>query len=157
MPDRKKRFEIRQMCEKDLSAVAQIEQEIFSQPWSEQGFANSLSQENTCYLVADMNGEIVGYCGFLQVLDEADITNVAIKEKYRRLGAGRSLLKVLIKEGEKRGVTAFTLEVRESNVAALKLYQTLGFESAGIRKNFYDFPKENAVIMWKYDQRFPLG
>lgn len=143
-------FEIRRMCRQDIPAVAQIEQEIFSQPWSEQGFADSLFQENTCYLVADADGCIAGYCGYLRVLDEADITNVAVKKQFRKQGAGMALLTRLLEEGEKSGVTAFTLEVRESNTAALELYRKLGFESVGIRKGFYDFPKENAVIMWKY-------
>ena len=67
------------------------------------------------------------------------------------------MLLELLKEGEDRGVRAFTLEVRESNLAALALYQKIGFEECGVRKNFYDFPKENAVIMWKYLQSFPIG
>lgn len=149
MPE-KNEIHIREMLESDLSAVAQIEREIFSLPWSQQGFADSIAQENTCYLVAQISGKIAGYCGFLQVLDEADITNVAVQESYRRQGAAEMLLGRLLEEGEKRGVRAFTLEVRESNQEAISLYRKLGFEQAGIRKNFYDFPKEDAVIMWKY-------
>lgn len=149
MPE-KNEIHVRKMQEKDLPAVAQIEKEIFSLPWSQQGFADSIAQENTCYLVAEISGKTAGYCGFLQVLDEADITNVAVQESYRRLGVAGMLLSRLLEEGIKRGVSAFTLEVRESNQAAINLYRKLGFEQAGIRKNFYDFPKEHAVIMWKY-------
>ena len=143
-------IQIRAMQSKDLTEVAEIEKDIFSIPWSRQGFADSLGQENTCYLVACLNGKIAGYCGFLQVLDEADITNVAVEASSRKKGIGKKMLDELIRQGMQRGIRAFTLEVRESNHAALALYQKLGFESAGIRKNFYDAPKENAVIMWKY-------
>ena len=86
----------------------------------------------------------------MQVLDEADITNVSVDAASRRDGVGESMLQELMRRGEQKGIKAFTLEVRESNLAAISLYQKLGFVSAGIRKNFYDAPKENAVIMWKY-------
>lgn len=150
MPEYKDRMEIREMQREDIPEVARIEKENFTLPWSQQGFLDSMEQENTCYLVVCINEKIAGYCGFLQVLDEADITNVAVDAAYRRMGAGKRMLQELIDRGSKRGVKAFTLEVRESNLAAQGLYQKLGFESAGIRRNFYDAPKENAVIMWKY-------
>ena len=141
---------IREMRVEDLPEVARIEKETFSLPWSQQGFEDSLMQENTCYLIAYFDNVLVGYCGFLQVLDEADITNVAVDMKYRKKGVGEEMLRELLKAGEDRGVKAFTLEVRESNGAAIALYGKIGFETCGIRKNFYDLPKENAVIMWKY-------
>ena len=150
MSEHKDGIEIREMQREDLSEVARIEKENFTLPWSQQGFLDSMGQENTCYLVACINEKIVGYCGYLQVLDEADITNVAVDAAYRRIGTGKRMLRELIDHGSKRGVKAFTLEVRESNIAAQGLYQKLGFESAGIRRDFYDAPKENAVIMWKY-------
>ena len=150
MPEHIENLEIRKMQQQDLPEVARIEKEIFSKPWSQQGFADSMEQEGTCYLVACVKGKVAGYCGFLQVLDEADITNVAVDAAYRRCKAGETMLLELMEHGRKRGVRAFTLEVRESNRAAQALYRKLGFESVGIRKNFYDAPKENAVIMWKY-------
>lgn len=150
MPESKDRIEIREMRREDLPEVTRIEKENFTLPWSQQGFLDSMEQENTCYLVACINEKVAGYCGFLQVLDEADITNVAVDATYRRMGVGKRMLTDLIDRGSRRGVKAFTLEVRESNIAAQGLYQKLGFESAGSRKNFYDAPKENAVIMWKY-------
>lgn len=156
MPENKK-IEIKRMEITDLEDVARIEKKIFSQPWSRKGFEDSLKQEDTCYLAAYIDGTLAGYCGFLQVLDEADITNVAVDAAYRKRGIGKAMLLELLRAGEKRGVNAFTLEVRESNKAALALYQSLGFESCGIRKNFYEFPKENAVIMWKYLQTSPVG
>ena len=157
MPEYSHNIRIRKMSTEDLMEVARIEKETFSLPWSQQGFADSLAQENTCYLVACIGEKLVGYCGFLQVLDEADITNLAVDAACRKCGGGARMLLELLEAGEDRGVRAFTLEVRESNLAALALYQKIGFEECGVRKNFYDFPKENAVIMWKYLQSFPIG
>lgn len=141
---------IREMTEEDLVQVVEIEEEIFSQPWSKEGFLGSLKENSTLYLCAEIDGKIAGYCGLLQVLDEADITNVAVASEFRRQGIARQMLQELLRRGLGRGIKNFTLEVRESNLPAQKLYGQLGFENCGIRKNFYDFPKENAAIMWKY-------
>lgn len=142
-------LQIRPMQPEDLKEVSRIESETFSVPWSEQGFAASLEEEAACYLTVLYGGKIVGYCGMLQVLDEADITNVAVSRDYRGCGIGFAMLKELLRYGAQRGVAGFTLEVRESNAAAIALYEKLGFENCGIRKKFYEKPVENAVIMWK--------
>jgi ribosomal-protein-alanine N-acetyltransferase len=142
-------IEIREMCLKDLPEVARIEKGNFSRPWSEQAFADSLKQDCTRYLTVVCDGQIVGYCGYLQSFEEADITNVAVEEKSRNLGIGNAMLQELMRQGEERGITAYTLEVRKSNQAAIHLYEKLGFEQVGIRKNFYDLPTEDAVIMWR--------
>ena len=84
-----------------------------------------------------------------QVLEEADITNVAVDVPFRGRGIGFLMLQELMRIGRERGVEAFTLEVRQSNQAAISLYERLGFENCGIRKNFYEKPTEHAVIMWK--------
>lgn len=153
-------FLVRRMEERDLEEVAEIEKGIFTQPWTRDGFYSSMISKDTIYLVVENNaidndkkenvGRICGYCGLLQALDEADITNVAVRESARGKKIGYRMLTELMRLGEERGITAFTLEVRKSNAPALALYEKLGFETAGIRKNFYDFPKEDAVIMWKY-------
>lgn len=139
---------IREMTPADLSEVVEIEQRIFTQPWSRQGFLSSLQQQDTLYLVAQQNGKVAGYCGLLQSFDEADITNVAVHPEYRRLGIAYQMLEQLMEQGGTRGIQRYTLEVRVSNTAAVKLYQKLGFASVGIRKNFYAFPTEDAMIMW---------
>ncbi|MDO4632788.1 MAG: ribosomal protein S18-alanine N-acetyltransferase [Eubacteriales bacterium] len=140
---------IREMTEEDLDTVCEIEKEIFSQPWSRQGFLDALHSEYTRYLCAVKDEELIGYCGYLRSFEEADITNVAVKESARRQNAGKKMLTELIHRGEQDGIEAFTLEVRKSNIPALRLYETLGFASCGVRKNFYDLPKEDAVIMWR--------
>lgn len=139
---------IREMTPADLSEVVEIEQQLFTQPWSRQGFLSSLQQQDTLYLVAQQDGKVAGYCGLLQSFDEADITNVAVHPEYRRLGIACQMLEQLMEQGGTRGIQRYTLEVRVSNTAAVKLYQKLGFASVGIRKNFYAFPTEDAMIMW---------
>lgn len=142
-------MEVRGMQREDLQQIAEIEKKIFSKPWSYKSFEDSLSLPNAIYVVAVNNGEIMGYCGLYCVLNEANITNVAVKEEVRNKGIGYGMLVQLIDEAKKRGINAVTLEVRKSNDAAIHLYEQLGFESAGIRKGFYELPTEDAVIMWK--------
>lgn len=137
------------MREQDLPEVAGIEKSIFSQPWSEKGFLDSMRMPGALYLTARVRGQIAGYCGMLQCLDEAEITNVAVKEEFRRQQVAVSMLRKLLRRGGQNGVCTFILEVRQSNHAAMNLYQKLGFVSCGIRKNFYEKPIEDAVIMWK--------
>lgn len=141
--------EIREMSEEDLGQVAQLEAEIFSSPWSAESFLGEISNTGNLYLTAWMQGELAGYCGFIRILNEGDITNVAVASKWRRRGIAGQMLRELIFRGEERGVCDFTLEVREGNMPARNLYRNLGFEEEGIRKNFYEKPTENAVIMWK--------
>ena len=140
---------IRQMEPEDVSQVAEIDKKTFSTPWSETAFRDTLKREDTLYLVAEEQGEILGYCGLWQSFDEGEIPNVAVREEDRRRGVGQALLTELLLQGEKRGITAFTLEVRVGNKGAVSLYEKLGFRSAGIRPHFYVKPVEDAVIMWK--------
>ncbi|MGN0277593.1 MAG: ribosomal protein S18-alanine N-acetyltransferase [Hominisplanchenecus sp.] len=143
-------LEIRKMQMEDLDEVAEVEKSIFSQPWSKKGFADAIGQETALYLTARVNGRLAGYCGLLQSLDEADITNVAVAEVFRNQGVASAMLNELIRCGQERGILNFTLEVRAKNAAALHLYEKLGFVSVGIRPGFYEKPREDAVIMWKY-------
>lgn len=141
---------IRPMTEVDIPKVVGIERSIFSIPWSEKSFEDSIRLEHTIYLVAvEPNQGIVGYCGMYRVFNEGEITNVAVDEPYRRLGVATALLNELMAEGKNLGIDTFFLEVRESNLRARQLYRKLGFENVGVRKNFYEKPLENAVIMWK--------
>lgn len=139
---------IRRMQERDLDQVAAMEREIFSEPWSRQGFAETYQKKENCYLVVEEDGLVLAYCGLWSVLDEADICNVAVRGEARRRGLGEAMLKRLISEGQKLGVTAFTLEVRVGNAPAVALYRKLGFQDAGIRPGFYTKPDEDALIMW---------
>lgn len=140
---------IRKMEEKDLSEVCRIEAESISQPWSRKAFQESIALHYTLFLVAEFEGQVAGYCGCYQSLEEAEITNVAVDRNFRRQGIARKLLQELFRQGKERGAFAYTLEVRVSNLPAIGLYESLGFESVGIRKNFYENPREDAEIMWR--------
>lgn len=139
---------IRDMKLEDLDAVCKIEQQSFSDPWTKEGFISSINAPNNIYLVAEWHQEIVGYCGLWGIVGEGQINNVAVKSNFQSKGIGEKLLTELIKNGQGKGLTSFTLEVRVSNKSARRLYQKLGFCSVGIRKNFYNHPREDAVIMW---------
>lgn len=140
---------IRNMQESDLTQVEAIEKANFSIPWSLESFRESMELEHTIYLVAEEDGNIMGYCGMYRVFNEGEIVNVAVAEAYRRKQVASKLLEQLFIHGNELQVDNFFLEVREGNEAAIQLYKKLGFIEAGIRKNFYEKPRENAIFMWK--------
>lgn len=140
---------IRDMVEADLDEVYIIEKETFADPWSKASFLNSISDKNNHYLVAVIDGNVTGYCGYYGVVGEGYIYNVAVKESFRRQGIGYMMLEELILQAVGRGITSLTLEVRRSNASAIYLYKKLGFIEAGIRKDFYTKPLEDAIIMWR--------
>ena len=139
---------LRRMTEADLDKVAEMEKEVFSMPWSKESFRDSLSQSYSYFFVAQ-EGTILGYCGIHNLGGDGEITNVAVDKTVRGRGIATKMLLYAMEEMIKEGVEAFTLEVRVSNEPAIKLYEKLGFENKGIRKNFYENPVEDAMIMWK--------
>ena len=143
---------IREMQLDDLEQVMVLEQDLFSVPWTENGFFSFLIREDALFLVAEEDGEILGYCGVLMVLDEGDITNVAVDRKRQGKGIGKKLIRGLIKKTVQAGVTRLHLEVRPSNAAAIALYEGQGFRRTGIRKNYYESPTEDAVLMCREEQ-----
>lgn len=140
---------ISEMTPEDIPEVAALERQVFSVPWSENGFLSSLRSPDSLYLTVRQEGRLAGYCGFLQSFDEADIMNVAVAPELRNRGIGLRMLEELMRRGRGRGVLRYTLEVRQSNAAAIHLYEKLGFVSVGIRRDFYEKPIESAVIMWR--------
>lgn len=140
---------IRPMQASDLPAVAKLENKYFSVPWSGHVLKQSLEKPEYLFFVASEKGEAVGYGGMLKVLEEGDILNIVVDERFRGRGIGRKLTQALLEEGKRQGMQAFTLEVRVSNTPAIRLYESLGFVSEGIRKRFYERPVEDALIMWK--------
>jgi ribosomal-protein-alanine N-acetyltransferase len=137
------------MAEEYISALAQLERECFSDPWSEKALAEELSNPNAVFRVALIDGEVAGYVGMLHVLDEGDICNVAVFDRFRRKGVASELIQHLVDYGVENQLSFITLEVRESNIGAQKFYDTMGCETIGVRKNFYDNPKEHAILMNK--------
>lgn len=141
---------IRRMTEADVPAAAALERACFSQPWSENAYRSTLADKNAVYLTAETeNGEMAGICGMLDILGEGDISNVAVAEEFRRQRIAEKMLEQLLRLGKERGITAFTLEVRASNAAAIGLYGKFGFAVEGRRKNFYEKPREDALIFWR--------
>ena len=145
---------IRKMQPEDLAEVCKIEKDNFSLPWSEKSFLESMEREDTVFLVALEDEDVAGYIGCYCIAGAGEITNVAVKASHRRKGIGGKLLQKLYEEGVALDTREYFLEVRESNEAAIGLYLSQGFVKEGIRKNFYEKPVENAVIMWNH---FPLG
>lgn len=138
---------IRRMKQEDAVEVAVLEKINFSLPWSEQSFREAAARNENIYVVAEENEEILGYAGAWGVFSEADITNVCVKAESRGRGIGTKLLRFLMEEGKKENIKIFFLEVRESNAAAIALYKKIGFYKVGIRKNFYEKPVENGIVM----------
>ena len=140
---------IRRMESRDAAAAAALERVCFSQPWTENGYLSTLADENALYLMAETReGEPVGICGLLDVLGEGNISNVAVAEPYRRKKVAERMLGELLARGRERGIAAYTLEVRASNKAAIGLYEKFGFAVEGRRKNFYENPREDALLFW---------
>lgn len=142
-------IQIKPMSLQTVDAVAQIEAECFSQPWSQDAFVAELSNPAAVTFVADVDGEIAGFINLGVVLDEATVNNIAVKQGYRRRGIGRALMTAAIDYCRKNRLSVLMLEVRQSNRAAIALYERFGFQAVGIRKRFYDQPEEDAVLMNK--------
>ncbi len=139
----------RKMTAEDVPFISRLEEETFSMPWSADSFLEMISKEDARYYVAEEDGRLLGGCGVLMIAGEGNITNVAIAPEARNRGIGTTLLRHLMAEGDREGLTAYTLEVRVSNAAAIHVYEKLGFVSAGVRPGFYEKPVEDALIFWK--------
>lgn len=141
---------IRRMEKEDLDRIMEIEIEAFTTPWPKNSFLLEITKNQLArYIVAEIEGLVVGYGGIWLVLDEGHITNIAVDKKYRGLGVGKKLIEGLIDLCKDGGITAMTLEVRKSNIIAQNLYKSYGFVEAGIRPNYYADDNEDAIIMWK--------
>ena len=140
-------FVIRPLREEDIPAAAAIEKACFSVPWSEREIRESF--ENTeiyRFFAAESEGKVIGYASVSLILDEADIDNIAVLREARRTGVGRALLQAVLSCAKENGAASAVLEVRESNLAAIRLYESSGFRQTGFRKNYYEKPDEGARI-----------
>lgn len=141
-------YDIIPMTAEHLDQVAELEKICFSDPWSRRMLSEHLENECAATLVAvGEDGTVLGYAGLLVVLDEGYITNVAVNPDYRRQGIAGQLLGVFHRFAEGNKLAFLTLEVREGNTAARGLYSKYGYKEVGVRKNYYDHPKEHAIIM----------
>ncbi len=143
-------IKIKPMTQMDLDNVISIEAASYGEHhWSKESFFNELSNELARYYCAfDCNGNLMGYAGTWQILEEAHITNIAVSPDYRRKKVGEALLTTIINDCRNNGIKYITLEVRVSNTPAINLYEKYGFKSLGTRKGYYQNNNEDALIMW---------
>lgn len=137
---------ITKMSSAHVPQIAALEQAIFSDAWSEKSIASELENELALWLVALDGDTVVGYIGSQTVLGEADMMNVAVAPEYRRRGIARKLVEELI---SRLDAHSLTLEVRVSNENARRLYSSMGFQQVGLRRNYYEKPREDALILRK--------
>jgi len=144
-------LEIQRMTQEHIEDVLKIEEACFAIPWTKQDFEREMNENKLAiYIIAVLDGKIVGYAGMWHVVTEGHITNVAVLQQYRKQGIGNALIEEIIRIAEQKEMIGITLEVRIGNVAAQRLYTKYGFRPEGFRKNYYQDTKEDAVIMWKY-------
>lgn len=143
---------IRELRAEDVETLSVIEARSFSMPWTAADFVRLIEDRNSRYLVAEVDGRVVGCCGVTNVSGDGEIDNVVVDEAYRNRGIATALLRETLRMGYAMGVEAFTLEVRVSNALALHIYEKAGFVSEGIRPRFYERPTEDAMILWKRDR-----
>lgn len=142
-------IEITEMTAAHVAQVAELEKLCFSTPWSAQSIASELENLLALWLVA-LDGETVaGYVGSQSVCGETDMMNIAVHPDYRRQGIGEALVSALVNGLKDKGSRSLTLEVRDSNAPAGRLYEKLGFSQVGLRKNYYRNPREDALILRK--------
>ena len=140
-------LEIKKMTSSHIEEIAQLEKECFSSPWSEDGLKSELDNNFARFFVALCDGKIVGYIGSHNVLGEVYITNVAVFPEFRRNGVGKMLVEYILDRMKTEKAEFVTLEVRKSNLNAASLYEKCGFQKVGERKNFYEKPTEDAILM----------
>ena len=142
-------IEILDMTADHVPQIAELEKICFDDPWSEKSIASELNNRLSLWLVAVDGMRLVGYVGSQSVLGETDMMNIAVHPDYRRQGIAEALIECLIAALMDKGNHSLMLEVRVSNAPARKLYEKLGFQQVGLRKNYYRNPKEDACILRK--------
>ncbi len=144
---------IRQATAGDVDDIYEIEKLCFPDPWSKDALVYELSENpRAFYIVADLDGQVVGYAGLWWIGDEGHITNVAVKPGFRNRRIGAGIIDVMIDFTSKEGILHHTLEVRKSNEPAINLYEKFGFKTEGVRKRYYLNNGEDALIMWRHGE-----
>ncbi len=143
----------REATNEDAEMMTELDEICFTVPWTLSDFEKETSANPLAvYIVAENEGAIIGYAGLWCIVDEGHITNVAVHPDFRNEGIGKNLVEILLDKARRKARTKnFTLEVRVSNEAAIKLYEGFGFKEVGRRKGYYKDNKEDAAIMWLFD------
>lgn len=142
------RLTFRRMTQDDADVIAEIEAKSFAMPWSRETFWREAQNELATYIVGELDGRIVAYAGAWVSFNQAEVMSVAVEPELRGQGFGTILFGELIKAVKERGAKSITLEVRPSNTAAIKLYESFGLRSVGRRRGYYIDNGEDALIMW---------
>lgn len=145
LEEKSKNIQIVPMTNTDLDSISSILTSDFDDFWNDTILKTELNAENSTYLVAKLEGQIVGFAGIKILVDEANIMNIVVKKDFRNQGIGSILLQNLIKLSKEKNATSIILEVMEENYPAIHLYKNFGFKQVGIRKNYYQ--NKNAIIM----------
>ena len=138
---------VRLMQKRDLERVLEMEQAYFSKPWSRKSFCDALDAEGTLYFSAQEGQAVVGYCGFFLSYESADLCNMVVEKHMRQQGIGEQMLRTAFPILRSQGVEQVFLEVRETNLPAICLYEKMNFQIIGKRKGYYSEPVEDAVLM----------
>ena len=133
--------------ERWLPAIAALERQCFSDPWSVEMLRPELPDDSHDFLLAVEGDTLIGYVGLMTVLDEGYLSNIAVTPERRRQGIAETLLKALLVRARARKLAFVTLEVRAGNTPAQTLYRKLGFTEVGVRRGYYEHPREDAVLM----------
>lgn len=143
-------YTIRDADATQLDRLEEIEQACFSMPWTRQQLQTQLTDSTHVLIAAEVGGTVAGYVGMMYIIDEGYISNVAVAPEYRRQGLADALIAELCRRCAKLELVFVTLEVRRSNAAAIALYEKHGFSVVGERKNYYERPREDALLMTKF-------
>ena len=143
-------YKIRKLKKRHIPEVADIEQECFPDPWSEESLEFERKYKYALCFVAVLDKTVVGYCSIRRIVNEGHINNIAVSPAHQNKGVASMLLERIIYFAKKKRLIGLTLEVRVSNTPAISLYKKYGFVPEGVRKNYYSTPPEDALIMWKY-------
>lgn len=138
---------LRDMLPADLPTIVAIEREAYSVPWSETTFRGLLRRRDAEMIAAESNGRVVGYAVFWCVLDQGELGNVAVAAEARGTRIGARLLEEVLRRASRRGVREVFLEVRPTNLVARRLYEQYGFSAVGRRRNYYQEPVEDALVL----------
>lgn len=144
-------YKIETMNSSHVEGIFEVSKLSLAETWNMESIEKELSNKLAKYFVALDGDKVIGFIGMWIVLDEGDITNIAVHPDYRKQGIGDLLMNSLVSLCKESKINSLTLEVREGNIPAQNLYKKHEFKEEGLRKNFYDNPKENAIIMWRHN------
>ena len=130
-----------------IAQIARIEQLCFTDPWSEALLESELDAPLARYFIYEEDGKVLGYIGTRMIFDTCEIANVAVDPEHRRKGIALALYRALEEECRSRQIRHLDLEVRESNLGAQEFYRFCGFSNVGKRRNYYESPREDAILM----------